>query len=160
MIAPNSNNGQSDGDRKKLESHAILESHRHIYVNRGRRVLLQTLLFCGRATADDVRELVELPPGIDPKLFGSVPGPLARAGIIRQAGFAKTCRPQAHARPVSVWALANRQAAEDWLRANPDEPDADCLQSQPDDPNPVSPGQQELPFNQIENPAAATTGSN
>jgi len=99
---------------------ATLDACRREYTQRGRRALLKALLTTGAATADDVRDLVELPTGINPKLFGAVPGPLAKAGIIRQSGFAKTNRPEAHGRPVIVWALANRVAAERWLSENPD----------------------------------------
>ena len=99
---------------------ATLDARRSEYTQRGRRALLKALLTTGTATADDVRDLVELPAGINPKLFGAVPGSLARSGIIRQSGFAKTSRPEAHGRPVIVWALANRAAAEKWLVENPD----------------------------------------
>ena len=43
--------------------------------------------------------------------------------IIEAAGFTKTCRPTAHARPVSVWTLADRTAAVNWLDANPELPE-------------------------------------
>lgn len=111
------------GEALKLNAHALLEAHREAFVNRGRRVLLLTLLSNGTATADDVRGAVELPVDINPKCFGSVPGQLARAGIIKHAGFVTTARPTAHARPVSVWQLRDRAAALAWLDAHPDRPD-------------------------------------
>ncbi len=115
----------SEGERRKAEALANLEARREIYVRRGRRALLEALLRSGTATADVVRRSVELPKGVNPKLFGPVPGALARAGIIRQDGFAKTCRAVGHARPVAIWALVDRAAAERWLRLNPDRPDPD-----------------------------------
>ncbi|MCQ8205440.1 hypothetical protein NP569_24435, partial [Vibrio parahaemolyticus] len=57
------------------------------------------LLAAGTATADDVRDAVELPPGVDPRCLGAVPGELADAGIIRATGYVRTTRPAAHARP-------------------------------------------------------------
>jgi hypothetical protein len=114
-----------EGERLKADALALLESRREVYVLRGRRALLEALLRSNTATVDEVRQAVELPAGINPKLFGIVPGPLARAGIIRQAGFAKTCRPEGHARPVTIWALADRAAAERWLRGHPDLPAPD-----------------------------------
>jgi hypothetical protein len=111
---------QADGERRKSEVLDLLEAQREVYVRRGRRALLEVLLRCGTATADDVREVVKLSPGINPKLFGSVPGSLARAGIIQQAGFAKTNRAAGHARPVTVWKLADRTAALCWLADHPD----------------------------------------
>ena len=112
-----------EGELVKREALALLEDHREIYIRRGRRALLGALLCSGTATADAVRDAVELPPGINPKLFGSVPGSLAKAGIIQQAGFAKTCRTVGHARPVAVWALVDRVAAMRWLADHPDLPD-------------------------------------
>ncbi len=101
----------------------LLEQRRQVYVNRGRRALLLRLLTGETATADDVRAVVELPDAIDPVCLGAVPRALARAGIIRRAGFAPTNRPDAHARPVSIWALVDRGAALEWLQSNPDKPD-------------------------------------
>jgi hypothetical protein len=72
-----------------------------------------------------VRAAVELPPGVRPVALGAVPGPLALAGIIHATGYATTRRAEAHARPVTVWALADHVAALDWLSAHPDLPDDD-----------------------------------
>ena len=113
----------AESERLKADALTLLETRREAVIRRGQRALLDTLLCSGVATADDVRDLVELPPGIGPKCFGAVPPPLARAGIIRANGFSKTCRPTAHARPLTVWILADRDAAVRWLRNHPDLPD-------------------------------------
>ena len=42
---------------------------------------------------------------------------------IEADGFAKSRRPDAHARPVQVWRLVDRAAALAWLDAHPDRPD-------------------------------------
>ncbi len=115
--------GRHEGERRKREALALLEARRRVYVRRGRRALLRRLLVVGSATADDVRAAVELPTGLNAKLFGAVPGPLAEAGIIQPAGFVKTKRPEGHARPVQLWQLADRAAALSWLAAHPDLPD-------------------------------------
>jgi hypothetical protein len=112
-----------EGERRKLTAHALLAARRELSVLRGRRALLLRLLGAGEAIADHVRAAVELPDGIDPVCFGTVPGELARAGIIERIGFATTARPEAHARPVSIWQLADRAAALAWLAAHPDRPD-------------------------------------
>ena len=116
-------NCPNEGERHKADAFALLSAHREAVIRRAQRALLTALLETGSATADDVRELVELPPGVGPKCFGAAPGVLARAKVIRQAGFAKTCRPVGHARPITVWALADRPAAERWLQNHPDLPD-------------------------------------
>lgn len=118
--------GRAEGERRKGDALALLTDRREAVVRRAQRALLTTLLETGSATADDVRDQVEVPEGVNPKCFGAAPGPLARAGIIRHTGFAKTCRPEGHARPVTVWALADRAAAERWLRNHPDRPDHDA----------------------------------
>jgi len=88
--------------------------------------MLEALLHNGTATADDVRSAIELPPGIDPRCLGSVPGVLAYAKIIRAAGFVRSARPERHASWLQVWELADRAAAaERWLRDHPDMPDPD-----------------------------------
>jgi hypothetical protein len=71
---------------RKLSAHALLEDPREIYVRCGRRALLLRLLATGTATVDDVRAVVELPPGINPMPVGAVPGPLAHAGVIEAIG--------------------------------------------------------------------------
>jgi hypothetical protein len=138
--------GRNEGELRKADAFDLLQAHRNVYILCGRRALLTCLLAVGEATADDVREMVELPTGLDPKLFGAVPSPLAKAGIIRAVGYAKTCRPTAHARPLTVWRLADRGAAERWLSENPDpsedaEDQADGPQGRllPRDPNQPAP---------------------
>lgn len=111
------------GEARKLDAHALLEARREIFILRGRRALLAAMLGRGEATADDVRRAVALPDGIDPVCLGVVPGELARAGIIERVGFHTTARPEAHARPVSIWRAADRAAAMAWLAAHPDRPD-------------------------------------
>lgn len=108
------------GEALKASAQALLEARRTALVLKSRRALLMALLTAETATADDVRQVVELPPGVDPKVFGAVPGMLARAGIIRRVGFAQTARAKAHARPVAVWKLADRSAALQWLAMHPE----------------------------------------
>jgi hypothetical protein len=115
--------GAGEGERRKGDALALLADYREAVIRRAQRALLAVLLETGSATADHVRQHVNLPPGIGPKCFGAVPLPLARAGIIRADGYAKTCRPTAHARPLTVWLLADRAAAERWLTTHPDTPD-------------------------------------
>lgn len=114
----------AEGERRKLNAFAVLEAHREILINRGRRALLAAMLSGDEtATADDVRAAVELPEGINPNLFGSVPGLLARAGIIRLARLRLSARPERHAGLNRVWELADRPAALAWLHDHPDRPD-------------------------------------
>lgn len=99
-----------------LERH---EAHRAGWLRRARRMLLLRLLAGGTATADDVHDICPPPEGIDPTVCGAVPRDLARSGIIARAGYAPSTRPEAHARPITVWRLADRVAAQAWLAAHP-----------------------------------------
>jgi hypothetical protein len=97
-----------------------------VLIRRARRALLSRLLTAGTATADDVAELVgPTTDGIDPRYLGTVPGALARLGIIRPVSYTKSARPSRHASIVTVWELGDRAAALAWLAHNPDLPDAE-----------------------------------
>lgn len=102
---------------------ADLETGRALYLLRGRRALLTRLLSDGTATADDVYAAVKLPDDVDPRCLGGVPTLLAKAGIIRAAGYVTSKRPERNASPIHRWELANRAAAERWLAEHADEPD-------------------------------------
>lgn len=107
---------------------------------RARRALLGALLANGTATADDVRDAIALPAKVNPVCLGAVPTALARAGIIAADGFAETSRPRAHARPLKVWRLIDRNAAERWLA------EASAVDATPLDTAPVVDGGQRLLF--------------
>jgi hypothetical protein len=114
-----------EGDALKRAALALLGRCRSVLIRRGRRALLRAVLERGRASIDAVRDVVPIPPGIAPKLFGTVPGVLAGAGLIRACQAARTSRPLAHARRVTVWELADRKGAFAWLAAHPELPDPD-----------------------------------
>lgn len=114
--------GRDEGEAKKQDRLALLRERRAGYVRCGQRALLTCLLDKTTATADDVRQAVDLPSHVDARCLGAVPGPLAKAGIIRSLGYTKSLRPERHASPILVWMLADRAAALGWLVANPDYP--------------------------------------
>ncbi len=115
--------GRAEGARRRDDAHALLRARRPVLLRRAQRALVEHLLLAGAATADDVRALVRLPPGIDPRCLGTVPGPLAAAGIIRRDGYTMSARAVAHARPVSLWRLVDAGAAADWLATHPELPE-------------------------------------
>jgi hypothetical protein len=119
--------GREEGERRKDAAHALLEARREVYLWRARRALLTKLLSAGTATADDVVEMIgSVIEGIDPRWRGAVPGPLARARIVRDSGLsAKSSRPEAHGRRVTVWELADRSAALRWLIRHRNPPHSD-----------------------------------
>jgi hypothetical protein len=113
----------SEGQQRRDQALTLLESRRAVFIRRARRAFLGRLLCAGSATADDVREAVELPPGVNPNLFGAVPTLFARLGIVRFHEFDTSRRPARHAGVNRVWRLADAGAAADWLDENPDLPD-------------------------------------
>jgi hypothetical protein len=118
--------GQREGERRRDSAFSLLEVRREVYIRRARRALILRVLEAGTATADDVAESSgPAPEGIDPRFLGTVPGPLARARLIRRAGFVSSARPSRHASILSVWELADRAGALAWLARNPDVPDPD-----------------------------------
>ena len=116
--------GQEEGERRKDAAHDRFEARREVLIRRARRALLIRLLKAGTATADDVADRIG-PTGadIDPRWLGTVPGPLALAGIIRPGGYTRSARPSRHASILTVWELADRTGATTWLARNPDLPD-------------------------------------
>lgn len=119
---------RAEGERRKAAAHALLAARRGRLIRRARRALLSHLVTAGTGTADDVADAAgPTDPGIDPRWRGDVPGALARAGIIRDTGrTVRSCRPEAHARRLPVWELADPAAAVAWLAAHPElsEPDS------------------------------------
>ena len=114
-----------EGERRKQEAFSNLQAHRSRLLRRCRRVFLRLLLDgAAVATADDLRAVVDVPEGIDGRALGAVPGPLARARIIRPVGFGKSERPECHCRILTRWELADRAAAEQWLEDNPEPADS------------------------------------
>jgi hypothetical protein len=146
-----STNGLAEGERRKEDRLDLLRERRAVYVRRGQRALLSKLLKTGIATADDVAAAVELPPEIDGRCLGAVPGTLARLGLVALVGYEKSARPNRHASPQAVWTLNDREAAVRWLEANQDLPDLandDCDACR----------QLTMTFDQCETPTVAAAG--
>jgi hypothetical protein len=120
MNADNRPGDRKEGERRKQDALASAGPRGETIVERGRRVLLLRLLENPTATADDVRQSLDLPEGLDARCLGAVPIGLARAGIIQSAGYVRSARPERHAGPIQVWTLADRAAAMAWLAAHPE----------------------------------------
>ena len=84
------------------------------------RAALAIALERGTVTADDVRAAVPIPSNVNPKLNGAALRALAALGILTAGDYVPSGRPVAHARPVRVWHLADRDWAHLWLASNPE----------------------------------------
>jgi hypothetical protein len=109
-------NGESEARRDSALS--LLRIRRADVIRACTAAALRVACQRGEVCADDVRALVPIPADVSPKFVGVVFRDLADAGILRRAGFRNSTRPAAHARPLSVWQLANVRAAVSWLAAH------------------------------------------
>lgn len=114
-------NGGAEGERRRDEALAILRTRRSAALIRDLQVAaVRIALERGEVCADDVRALVPIPADINPKVVGAAFRELADAGILSNTGtYRRSCRPQAHARPLPVWRLADAAGAVAWLTAHP-----------------------------------------
>ncbi|HET6575910.1 MAG TPA: hypothetical protein VFG68_20075 [Fimbriiglobus sp.] len=101
----------SEGEARRDAALSLLRIRRADLIRACTAVALRVALDRGEVCADDVRAVVTIPADISPKLVGVVFRDLADAGILRRAGFQNSTRPAAHARPLSVWRLADASAA-------------------------------------------------
>lgn len=121
-----STEGNVVGEGEALRDNALslLRARRAGLIRDCTAAALRVALEKGEVCADDVRALVPIPAGISPKFVGVVFRDLADAGILRRDGFRPSTRPAAHARPLSLWRLADAAAAVAWLTAHPTTPAA------------------------------------
>jgi hypothetical protein len=112
------NNG-GEGEARRDAALNLLRVHRAALVRDLARAAVRLALASDDITADDVRAAVPIPPGIRPVVVGAAMRDLADAGILRRVGYRPSVRPAAHARPLSVWRLADAAAALAWLAAHP-----------------------------------------
>lgn len=113
-----------EGEARRDAALNLLRVRRAELIRECTAAALRVVLDRGEVCADDVRAIVPTPADISPKLVGCVFRDLADAGILRRAGFQNSTRPAAHARPLSLWRLADDATAFAWLAAHPPTPGA------------------------------------
>ncbi len=106
-----------DGEARRDAALALLRVRRAELIRLCSAAALRVAFDRGEVCADDVRALVAIPFDISPKLVGVVFRDLADAGFFRRAGYRNSTRPAAHARPLSVWQLADATGAAARLAA-------------------------------------------
>lgn len=119
IIVPPDGENNGDGERLRDEALNLLRTHRAAIVRELTRAAVTIALERGTVCADDVRDRVPIPPGIRPVVVGAAMRDAADAGIITRIGYRKTRRALAHARPLTVWQLTDREAAAAWLHDHP-----------------------------------------
>lgn len=113
--------GYAEGERRKGQAHRRHRRRHPDLMLAAQRAMVRHALLNGTVTADDVRRAVPLPAGVHPTVFGAVPGPLAKAGILAGCPeYRPTTRAVGHCRPIRVWRVLNIPAALDWLARHPE----------------------------------------
>lgn len=107
-----------DGEARRDAALNHLRIRRADLIRECTAAALRVALEQGEVCADDVRARVSIPEGMSPKLAGVAFRDLADAGILRRVGFRNSTRPAAHARPLSIWQLADAAGAAAWLAAH------------------------------------------
>ena len=129
ILPPIDNAGEGEARRDAALNR--LRARRADLIRECTAAALRVALDRGEVCADDVRAVVPIPADISPKFVGVVFRDLADAGILRRAGFRNSTRPAAHARPLSLWRLADADAALAWLDAHPPTPAAPAPAADP-----------------------------
>jgi len=112
-------NPSAEGEARRDAAFRLLRARRREIIRRCTAAAINVAFERAEVCADDVRALVPIPPDISPKLMGAVFADLADEGIVRFVEYRKSRRPIAHARPLSVWRLADANRAREWLAAHP-----------------------------------------
>ena len=104
-------NGLAEGEARRDAAHAGLEEHRPEIIRQLRIAAIRISFEKDEFTSDDVRAIVPIPEGINPKVVGAAIAALARANLFLEVGQQKSTRPEAHARRITVWRLVNHHEA-------------------------------------------------
>ena len=120
----------NEAEGRRDDALDLLRVYRAGLIRRTARAFVFHLFETGRATTDRLRELVPAPPGIDPRYVGSAVRLLAEHSVIVSIGREKSRRPEAHARYLDLWTIADPEAAQRWLIDHPEPADADALPEQ------------------------------
>ncbi len=84
---------------------------REEWLTAARQVAEEIAQRSGTVTSDEVRLALPVPDGWDPRILGAV---FRHGTKWKRAGIARTTQSQAHARPITVWAL---KGGDDGARA-------------------------------------------
>lgn len=80
----------------------IFEQRDHQFLERCRALAMVLCKQNGQVSINDVRQFIEVPPGVHPSVLGAV----FRTKQFKSVGYTEAVHPQAHARVVRVYSLA------------------------------------------------------
>ena len=111
-------NGLDEGKRRRDVALTHLREHRADIIRKLQFAAIRVALETGTTCADDVRELVAIPPGMSANVVGAAFRELVADGLLVCIGSRHSKRPAAHARSIAVWRLADSAAASAFLTAH------------------------------------------
>ena len=82
----------------------IFEQSDHQFLERCRALAVLVCKQRGQASINDIRAIIEVPPGVHPSVLGAV----FRDKRFTRIGYTEAVHPQAHARVVRVYSLKNK----------------------------------------------------
>lgn len=91
----------SKGREIKQQQLAMFEERDHLFLARCRAYAATVARDRGQVCINDVREAIEVPPGMHPSVLGAV----FRTRLFTAIGFTEATHPAAHARVVRVYTL-------------------------------------------------------
>lgn len=83
----------------------IFEQRDHQFLERCRALALLICKQQGQVSINDIRAIIEVPPGVHPSVLGAV----FRTKQFKRVGYTEAAHPQAHARVVRVYSLATNK---------------------------------------------------
>lgn len=119
--------GRAEGERRRDAMTSLVRRRRPVASRCIQRALLSRLMDVGRASTDDIRDGVAVPPDTTPSIWGAAVQGLTRARppLIRSVGRVVSSRPERHGCEIREWELAADHAAVlSWL-ATHGEPEPD-----------------------------------
>jgi len=132
MTRHDSNNGRLAGEKLRDEAFQQIEEARALDVLRIRHAFLEMLLHVGESTSDPIANA--LPLRLRMRTLGAAIGGLSSMKLIEKTGYTQSTRPERHGGDTKIWALADCEAAEQWLRDNPLPADPKPIEPKPEPP--------------------------
>ena len=83
----------------------MFEQRDHLFLERCRALAVMVCQQRGQVSINDIRQIIEVPPGVHPSVLGAV----FRTKQFRKVGLVEAIHPQAHARIVRVYQLSNKE---------------------------------------------------
>lgn len=82
----------------------MFEQRDHLFLERCRALAVMVCQQRGQVSINDIRQIIEVPPGVHPSVLGAV----FRTKQFTKVGLTEASHPQAHARVIRVYKLKEK----------------------------------------------------